>query len=242
MIEFTPGLIQIWIASLLTVAIYTFPFKDNALFKFAEHVYLGAAIAFGVVMAVQNIQSIAWIPLTTKGDITWIIPIILGTLLYTRFSDRFHWVSRYPLSFIVALGTALSMRTIVTADLTSQIKSTLINPFVTSGADVIGNPKFPINNILLIIIVICTLVFFIFSGGTTIQKNPVIIWINTAGRYFMMFAFGAAFGNTIMTRVAFMIERVRYVVQPDNRPFIPVIAIIVIIAMIPKEWVKKISS
>jgi hypothetical protein len=239
MFEFTPDIIQIWIASLLTVAIYTFPFKDNDLFKFAEHVYLGAAIAFGVVMAVQNIRSIAFVPLITKGEITWIIPIILGILLYARFSDKFHCVSRYPLSFIVALGTALSMRTIVSADFTNQIKSTLINPFITSGPSVVGSPQFALNNLLLIIIVICTLIFFIFSGGTTIQKNPIIKWINIAARYFMMVAFGAAFGNTVMTRVAFMIERIRYVVQPANRVFLPVIAIIVIIAMVPREWIRK---
>jgi hypothetical protein len=190
-------------------------------------------------MMVENIRSIAWIPLTTKGEFVWIIPIILGVLLYARFTRKHYWFARYPLAFIVALGTAISSRTIVTSDFIVQMRDTMINPLVTSGPGVVGTPSTPINNILIIIVVVSTLCFFIFSGGTTLQKFAPMRWINTAGRYFMMFAFGAAFGNTIMTRVAFMIERVRYVVQPDDWPFLPFIMAMVAVAMVPKEWIRR---
>ncbi|MBT4502258.1 MAG: hypothetical protein HOC74_31280, partial [Gemmatimonadetes bacterium] len=90
------------VAAGLTLALYSFLYKDNPLFKFAEHVYVGiaAAYTFGQV----------WFP-TLYGELlrpiftddpevaatasVWLlVPTVLGILMLTRFSSRFGWLSR----------------------------------------------------------------------------------------------------------------------------------------------------
>ncbi len=239
MFELTPALLQIWVATGLSIFVYSFLFKDNPTFKFAEHLYVGSAIGYGVVLMIQNINTIAITPMN-KGDFTWIMPLALGALLYTRFSSKYYWTARYPLAFIVSVGIGLTIRSIITSDFIVQIRSTIINPLSTTS--ITGVPKTPFNNILVIVITVTTLFYFIFTGGKKLQNNGVVKGVNYLARLFMMVAFGSAFGNTVMTRVSFLIDRIRYMTQPDAYTIIPIVLIVVAAAMVPKEWLTRSSK
>jgi len=231
--------IQVWFSALFTIFMYSLVFKETALYRFAAHVFVGSAVGFGLVFAVKAIQTTAWTPLS-QGAFVWIVPIVLGIALYLRFVPRYRWVSRYPLAIIVGIGTAITMRTIVDAQFLAQIRATIVINPLGLGKDIVGAPAIPyLNNILLIVSVVSTIIFFVFSGGTNIQKTAAVRYNSKLAIYLMMIAFGAAFGNTVITRVAFMTDRVREVLSPTALPISLPLMLLVVVAMIPRDRLRK---
>ena len=99
------------VAAGFTLALYSFLYKDNPLFKFGEHVYVGVAAAytFGQVwFPVLYGELLA--PLKSDADASvktswWLlVPTLLGLLILTRFSTRLGWLSRIAFAFVVALA------------------------------------------------------------------------------------------------------------------------------------------
>jgi len=240
--DITLNILQIWLGAAFTVFVYSFAFKDNPLYRLSEHILIGSGAGYATILAIDNVRRIAWTPLTTKADWLWIVPIILGTTLFFRFSRKYFWVNRYGTAVLIAIGTALTLRTIVEAQVLSQIRATFLNPFTSVPSLVEGSVKTPINNILVIVIVVSSIFFFIFSGGSKIQKSTLANYLSKLGLYSMMLAFGATFGNTIMSRIAEMHSRILFVLSPEAIPVLPLVLLLVVLAMVPAERVKKMLS
>jgi hypothetical protein len=187
----------VWVAAAYMLMIYSYPFKDTPLFKFAEHTMLGLGVAITTVMGIRNILDIAVGGLVTKGEVTWVIPIFLGLLLFTRFFRQVAWLSRWPLALLVGIGVGISMGSGIDANFISQIRSTVTG--VTN-----------INQALLGVMVILTITYFIFSIGKAQRERGVLKYTAQLGRYIMMMCFGALFGNTVMTRMALFIGQMRF--------------------------------
>ncbi len=90
------------VAAGLTLALYSFLYKDNPLFKFAENIFVGVAAAyvFGQYWY-QTIYGEIFVRLkalggedSVSGDWWLLAPTLLGLLMLTRFSRRFGWLSR----------------------------------------------------------------------------------------------------------------------------------------------------
>ena len=47
----SPDILTAWISAFLTLAILSFLFNDNPLYKAAEHLFAGVSAGYGVVMA-----------------------------------------------------------------------------------------------------------------------------------------------------------------------------------------------
>ncbi|HIH89334.1 TPA: hypothetical protein HA344_09040 [Candidatus Bathyarchaeota archaeon] len=232
------SIIQIWLAALFTIWIYTIAFRDDAFFKFAEHTFVGAAAGHSIVYGVDNIIRYGWAPMTA-GNMMYAVVFILGILLYTRFHQTYFWVSRVPLSVVVGIGIGLSMRTTVTSEFIAQIIS-------TAQMKVLGLDAWTgFSNLLFIIIVLATVYFFIFTFPKAHGGSLGII--SKVARYGMMAAFGYSFANTVLSRFNMIFGRIDYVmntwlVLPYAMLALPVILLLAIYAMIPAErrpWPKK---
>jgi hypothetical protein len=189
---------------------------------------MGSAMGYGVVMAVKAISDIALGPIVNAGQIQWIIPVLIGLLFYAKFIPGLDWVPRYPTALLVGIGSALSMRVVVRSRFINQITSTFINPFSPPYQ---GNPPLAINNIVILVIVIVTLMYFIFSGGERVQRSAFMANMRQLAIYFMLFAFGAGFANTVATRLALWVGRTRFLIEPTSRPILPIVLIIVFVAV-----------
>ncbi len=104
----------IWVASILTIFVYSYLFKENLFYQLTEHLYVGVAAGYTVTIAWTNIKSAVWQPLSAKGDYLVLVPAILGLLLFAPFvSPSLKWVKRIPIAVIIGIGTALTLRTTV---------------------------------------------------------------------------------------------------------------------------------
>ena len=188
----------------LSLALYSFLYKDNPLFKFAEHVFVGVAAAytFGQVWF-PTLYGELLAPLLNPGGAAqsagWLllVPTALGLLMLTRVSRQLGWLSRYAFAFVVGLGAGLAIPRTISSFLLAQIEPT-IRPLTWS---VDG-----INLAIILVGVVSVLIYFFFS----VEHTGVVGRISRVGIWFLMVSFGASFGYTIMARLSLLIGRVSF--------------------------------
>lgn len=206
-----------WVAVGLTFFIFSFLYKDNPLFKLGEHLYVGVSVGYAVVLAWYTVFiRLLWDPLTKAigeapaalGSYVLLIPATLGLLMLARFIPKIAWLSRIAFAFVVGFGSGVAIPRIVSSYILKQIEDT-VNPLITmvdGGLSLsmnLASPQSGVNTIVLLIGVVSVLFYFFFSVEHT-GPGKVTARI---GIYFLMMAFGAAFGYTVMSRMSLLIGR-----------------------------------
>lgn len=187
----------VWVSSILTIIGFSYLFKENEFYKAVEHLYVGVAAGYTVVMGYTNVVNKVWTPLTKKSQLTVLIPAILGFLLFMPYINKsLGWLRRIPVAVIVAIGAALSLRTALVEQFINQIRPGIIS--LNS-----------INNIIITLGTAVTLCYFIF----TVKPNPVMKVGVESGKWVIMVTLGAAFGSGIMGRISLLIGRLFLVFQ-----------------------------
>jgi hypothetical protein len=195
--------VGIWIAALLTLAIYSFLYKDNPIYKVAEHIFVGVSAGYWAVVLWSNY---AWPnlfePLVRQGNLLFIIPIIIGLMMFAPFIPKVSWLVRIPLTFTMGVSMALVIIQTVQGEILPQVRATFL--------PLVGVPLFQmVSNLLIILGVIFTLIFFYFSKP---HKGALGIAAKI-GIWFMMVSFGASFGYTIMARISLLIGRMYFLLH-----------------------------
>jgi len=196
----------LWMAVFFTFSIFSFLYKDNPFYKFAEQVFVGLSAAYWLIYLYYSIM----LPnLFTKlindfrGNLSLLIPATLGVMMLMRLIPKTQWLSRFPIAIMIGTSAGISMVRYAKSDLLSQISATMINPFAAVNvSDIIGN-------FLLIIGTICGVYFFYFSKkqeGLSAVPSKLGIW-------FLMISFGASFGYTVMARISLLIGRLDFILK-----------------------------
>jgi hypothetical protein len=192
--------IGIWVGAFLTLSIFSFLYKDNPLYKFAEHLFVGISAGYGVAMEFHNVfMPNLWRPLTGGEDYWLIIPFVFGILLFSRFVDKFSWFSRWSMALIIGIFAGIAIIGYASSDLVLQIQASLLPLWTESKLE-------SFNNFLLLIGVLTSLIYFFFSKehkGALGKTARVGIW-------FLMISFGASFGYTVMSRMSLLIGRMYF--------------------------------
>ena len=122
------GLLGIWVGAVLTVAIYSYMlYKENPLYRIAEHIYIGIAFAITAIVAVQNTNRIAIQPLL-QGNFVLIIPVLLGLGMYTIFLPEYRWMSRYSIATLVGVMLGVVTSGTLVPNIINQVASTITAP------------------------------------------------------------------------------------------------------------------
>ncbi|MDP2858747.1 MAG: hypothetical protein Q8P50_12320 [Bacillota bacterium] len=195
--------LYIWVAALLTLAIFSFLYKENPVYRAAEHLFVGVAAGNGVVMAVDSYLRPTVKSVFGGGQPLYIIPLCIGLLMYTKFVRPVAWMSRITIAFLVGIGSGIA--------LTRQIKPFFVDQIVATIQPLYipGNLGLTINNILLVTGVATSLSYFYFTA----EQKGALGYSAKLGRYTMMIAFGAAFGNTVMSRISLFLGRVQFLMK-----------------------------
>jgi hypothetical protein len=194
---------QIWIQAFLTIAATSFVFRDNIVFKISQFTFIGVAAGHYIVMGVKNIRDFGWSHLA-GGEIIYVVVFILGILLYARFSKEYYWLYRYPIAFMVGNGVGISIRAAIHSDFIKNIAATASPLLATAPIDTI-------NNIIIFVGCIAALSHFIFTYEG-IHKGT-LGFVPKLGRWMMLMAFGASFGNTVMTRFGMYQGRILFLLR-----------------------------
>lgn len=189
---------SIWIAAFFTITIMSYAFRDNPLFKFAERTFIAAVIGHAVVMGVDSLRQFGFNKIQA-GNILYIVPILLGITILARYHPDYYWVSRYGMATLVGIGVGLQIRTVPEANIVSQITKA-----VTLGSN-------PLLGVFTALTTFTVIMHFTFTVKKLHEKPQNVL--PTIGRYLMLIAFGAAFGNTVMTRMNLLIGRLIFLLR-----------------------------
>lgn len=195
--------IGIWVAALLTLAIYSFLYKDNPVYKIAENIFVGVSAGYWAVVLWFNY---AWPnlfePLIIRGNFIYLIPVVVGLMMFAPLIPKVSWLIRIPLTFTMGVAMALVVLQRIQGEIFPQLQATFL-PLSGVGAMQL------VTNLLIIFGVISTLVYFYFSKA---HKGVLGVFAKM-GIWFMMIAFGASFGYTVMARISLLIGRVYFLLH-----------------------------
>jgi hypothetical protein len=194
---------QIWIAAFLTIAATSFVFRDNIIFKISQYTFIGVAAGHAIVMGVKNIRDYGWTKLA-GGEIIYVVVFVLGVLLYFRYSKEYYWLYRYPIAFLVGNGVGISIRAAIHSDFTLQVAE-------TATSLVAATPMDTFNSIIIFVGCITALSHFIFTYEG--MHKGTLGYVPKVGRWMMLMAFGASFGNTLMTRFGMYQGRILFLLR-----------------------------
>lgn len=196
-----------WLAVALTLFIFSFLYRENPLFRVAEHLFIGVTLGYTVIIVVYStVIPVIYKPLM-KGEFLLIFPLLLGACILTRFFPKYSWLSRFSFAFLMGYGSGLTIPTAIVTNFLKQLENT-VQPLLTSTASGAVDLSWlglghGFSLLLTVVGVLSVLIYFYFS----IEHKGVIQKVSKVGLYFIMIYLGAAFGTTVMGRFSLLYGR-----------------------------------
>ena len=221
-----PRTIGLWIAALFTLAIFSFLYRDNPFYRFSEAVVAGVSAGYWMVVGfwdiivpnllgklLPGVTRNFFLPGLEVQGIEWayLVPLALGVMLVWRLMPVGGWISLWPLAFIVGTTAGLRMVGYIEGDFLSQVSQS-IRPLVVpvegagGGVDYLSSFWKSLENVLLIVGILACLTYFFFS----LEHKGAVGKVARVGIWYLMITFGAAFGFTVMGRIALLAARLEF--------------------------------
>jgi len=217
-------LIGVWLAAVLSLCVFSFLIRDNFFYRLTEAIFVGGSVGIGIVLTYWNgfhpklvlpfRAFMATLPQQSAQQWVWaaymLVSLLLGMLFLTRFSSKHAWISRYPMAYVIGLGTGIGIPLGVQTFIFEQTKATLV-PLIVFRGDTVSWSAIDwvatCGNTTLVIGVLCVLYYFFFSFKKTDLFSRAASRLGIA---YLMLGFGASFGYTVMARISLLIGRVDF--------------------------------
>ena len=211
--------LTIWLGAIVTLAVFSYLAKDNLFYRLVQHAALGVSVGVGVVVAWQQVLQPMWLlPIRQSlGGVAgmewgwlWLGALVPGAMWYFQLSKRYFWVSTLVSGMFIGIAAGLAFKSEILL-IMPQIRASLkpIIPFGRPGG-FWENLGPCLSNLVFLTAMLTTLLYFFFSvrADNRLLRPPMRV-----GRLMLMVALGAMFGNTVMTRMAYLIERLNFLVE-----------------------------
>ncbi|MGA3297808.1 MAG: hypothetical protein ABSD41_10195 [Candidatus Bathyarchaeia archaeon] len=220
-----------YVVAVVTLAILSFAWRENKAYALVEHIMVGAAIGHVAATGVNYLRS-TMVQSVTGGNLTLVVPLVIGLFVYMRFvkAGRWsNWLSLIPIGVILGTAAGLFLPTEIVVSFVAQIRSTMLS---------ILN----FNNAVIIAGFVSTMSYFIFTW----QQNRGIgrylfYYPGKLGRWFIMVYLGATFTLYAISRLNMLIGAVQPTLDPPAVYLAP-IAVAMIVVSIVRERGKKRES
>jgi len=197
---------SVWVTALLTLAVFSFLWRENPVFRFAEHLLVGVSAGYYVVQYFYSgIVKKMIVPVRQDPGTNWplIFGGILGVMMFARLFRRLSWAARYPVAFYVSSAAGYFIPSILEANVLKQIGGTVTAPGTAAAA---GGGLAMVSAAMLVLGVIAVLVYFFFS----VEHKGAVGSVSRIGILYLMVGFGASFGYTVMGRITLLLGRFQF--------------------------------
>jgi hypothetical protein len=176
------------LGAILTLSIYSFLYKDNPFYKFAEHLVVGVSAGYYLVIYYWNYidsnvvgpvfqLSIAGEAIPFLGLEWWMafIPGLLGLLLYMRFFPKVAWVGRWPLGIYMGGYAGLGLSPVMQARVITQLGA---NGLPLAGVE---DPFAQTTNAALGVVIFAVMVYLLVgrrhmgAGNTFVRVAAIMV-------------------------------------------------------------------
>jgi len=192
---------QIVIAAICTLALYTILYRENPVFRFFEHLFIGVATGYVAQLLVATILVPEWGKPLFVGHEWWrVFMMLIGLMFYFIYFRRAVWVARAALIGLLALNAGTTFKGFVTEQF-PQIAASFKSPVVLD-AQYRMQWWASFSNTVFVVSLLCAMSYF-FS----VPHKGLLERTARTGRWIAMLAFGAIFATTIMARISLFIGR-----------------------------------
>ncbi len=226
-LKFTFGVIA-------TIGLYTVLWRENKFYRFWEHVFLGLAAGWAlVILWTETLRPQWWNKMVgtiaeggniaEPGFWAWAIMLPIGFAGYFVFSRKHSWVGRIPIGIIIGLWSGqqfdawiqrfwpqlnASMVPLIPTDFGlvpyAAPSETVLNATIRQNVYL----SQAIGNLIATITLLSVLAYFLFGIEL---KSKFMQGTTKLGRYLLMVGFGAIFGSTVMMRFTLLIDRMYFI-------------------------------
>jgi len=216
---------------LVTVGIFSILYKENPVFRFLEHIFIGLAAGYTLVIYWVQVIVPRWLqPMlphpgvaaaqaTEHGQWWLFFALPIGLLFYSVYFPKLAWLNRLIISVFLGYAAGLALQAFVGGIAPQIVRSfkapiTTYNPNPAGALDAnniqLGSVYLHPYSLIFLIVLFCTMAYFFFTveHRTAWMRRPAI-----AGRYFMMITLGAIFGTTVMGRFSLVIGRFSFLIE-----------------------------
>jgi hypothetical protein len=203
----------------VTLGTLSFLYKDNPFYKIAEHLVVGVSAGYFVIILWHNALVPKLFQKLADGDwyfgyfnsMNWeyMIPAILGIMMFARFSKDYSWLSRWPMALYIGISAGLAVPLEMSNKVNKQLYAMMVeidwaNFFGHGGFNLLDVTS-GLSQVLIIIGTLSAITYFFFSKAHTGAFGAAAklgIWV-------LMIGFGASFGFTVMARISLFINRLQ---------------------------------
>ena len=210
------------VAAILTLFVFSYLLGDNVLYRFAEHLFVGVAVGYGMVIVFHAVLSAKlMLPLVealSNGDwgrvLTLGISLLLGLLLLTKPVKALSWLGSLSVAFLIGVGAALAISGAMLGTLLPQAEATAnVRHYVTLYGPALGL----FSGAVILVGAIGVLIHFHFGSREDgpiagLRAGLVRTW-GGVGRWFVLIAFAAILATTFMSRLSFLAGRIQFLVD-----------------------------
>jgi hypothetical protein len=200
-----------FIGFLLTLLVFSYLFGDNALFRFAIHVFIG--VSAGYVLSVTTVNVIGpklLQPLffgAPMERLLALVPLVLSLLLLAKLFPRLSGLGTPVMALLAGVGGATAVGGALLGTLLPQANATI--GLFGSGNQSPGLGFF--NGVIVLLGTALSLAYFQFN-----VRNPRPAWataMNTLGQAIIALALGVVFAGVYMAALTAMIARLNAIVE-----------------------------
>lgn len=187
------------VGAVLTLMIFSYLLADNALYRIAIHVFIGAAAGFLLIAALEGVL-IPWLGSTVLAQPAelsrigvGLMPFMFGLLLAFKGSPRFSKLGDYGLTLMIGVGAALA--------LVGAVNGTLLPLIAVTVREL--RPENVINGAIGVIGTVSVLVFFTYFGvrrpSGAVEALLPVRFVGWVGQAFIAVTLGATYGLLILS-------------------------------------------
>ena len=203
--------VELWVVAFVTLALFSFLYKDNPFYKFAEHVFAGLSAGYYAGLIAQSViytQLIDPLYIDFGANFMLLIPMGLGIMMLSRLTPigpikDVSWMSRWGLALTVGTTAGIFLISQLHGLVMPQVGATFLSLTFSNGFSNLAL------GLLTFVGVIATMVYFYFSK----EHKGALGRVARLGIWFIMIGFGAQFGYTVMGRVSLLIGRMTFLID-----------------------------
>jgi hypothetical protein len=202
-----------WLAGLLSLAILSFLYRDNPVFRLAESLFAGFSIGYVVGITYhKDILGQVLNPILKDPDNLTnyhvVIPFLMGLLLFAPFvAPKWGWLISIPFAFYIGRYSGIVIPPTIQAFLVKQIQGTL-TPAYNYSKGLLPLTGF-LEGIFILVGLLSVLAYFYFSA----PHKGAYGAFSRIGVWFVMVGFGAGFGYTVMARISLLMGRLQFLLR-----------------------------
>ena len=215
----------VFLGGICTLAIFSFLVRENPVYRFFEHTFIGIATGVGIVLGIKNfLWPVILVPLFgldivaypdgtfsktyNYSNLLFIFSLIFGLFYYAIYSPRFNWLAKLSIGISLGAGAGLYFKGFF-QEMLPQLQSSIV-PLVVFSEEGAFQPFATFSNWVFVITLLSAMYYFFFTFKRAGRGSEAI---SVTGRWLMMVCFGAFFGSTVMARMAILVERLQFMIS-----------------------------